>query len=129
MDNKEQSATAVAATVATELPQSETSGQNLASPLNDYPTSWRLAIVITSLCLGTFLMALDVNIIGVAVPTISSQFQSLEDVAWYGSAYLLTVTAFQPIMGFIFKYFRVRMTYLICIFIFESTSQFFDNLP
>ncbi|KAL9594373.1 MAG: hypothetical protein Q9219_007067 [cf. Caloplaca sp. 3 TL-2023] len=81
-----------------------------------------LAVVTISLCLGTFLVALDVNIIGVAVPRIATAFKSLDDVAWYGSGYLLTVTAFQPTMGVIYKYFDVRLTYITVIFIFEVGS-------
>jgi hypothetical protein len=38
----------------------------------EYLHSWRLAIVITSLFLGQFLMALDVNIINVAIPEITT---------------------------------------------------------
>lgn len=87
-----------------------------------YLTSWSLAIVTFSLCLGTFLVAVDVNIIGVAVPKISAVFGSLDDIAWYGSAYLLTITAFQPVTGFVYKYFNVRITYLCCIIIFEGKN-------
>lgn len=77
-------------------------------------------MVITSLYLGTFVMALDTNIIGVAVPKISAEFQALEDVAWYGSAYLLTVTAFQPAFGVMYKFFSVEGTYRVCIVVFEG---------
>ena len=87
---------------------------------NAYLKSWSLAIVTLSLCLGTFLVALDVNIIGVAVPKISAVFESLDDIAWYGSAYLLTLTAFQPTIGYVYKYFNVRATYLCSIFVFEG---------
>lgn len=83
-----------------------------------------LAVVTISLCLGTFLVALDVNIIGVAVPRIATAFKSLDDVAWYGSGYLLTVTAFQPLMGVIYKYFDVRVTYMAVIIIFEGKDPF-----
>lgn len=51
---------------------------------NNYLQSWRLAVVIGSLCLGIFLLALDMNIIGVAIPQITSDFNSLNDIAWYG---------------------------------------------
>ncbi|MCJ1422554.1 hypothetical protein MMC29_000434 [Sticta canariensis] len=85
-------------------------------------SSWRLAIVTFSLCLATFLLAIDVNMVSVAVPEISTVFHSLDDVAWYGAAYLLTVTAFQPVMGFFYKYFDVRITYLISILVFEAGS-------
>ncbi|EOD45022.1 putative efflux pump antibiotic resistance protein [Neofusicoccum parvum UCRNP2] len=84
-----------------------------------YLRSWRLAVVIASLCLGTFLVALDINIIGTAVPRITSDFDSLNDLAWYGSAYLLTVTALQPALGTVYKFFDVKATYLTSIVLFE----------
>ena len=90
------------------------------SPTDGYLTSWRLAVVTASLCLGTFLVALDVNIIGVALPKITSVFDSLDDVSWYGTAYLLTVTAFQPTMGFLYKSFNVRLVYFSNVLILEG---------
>lgn len=85
-----------------------------------YLSSWRLSIVIGSLCLGIFLLGLDMNIIGVAIPKITSDFKSLEDIAWYGSAYLLAITAFQPSFGNLYKYFDVKLVYLSSIAIFEG---------
>ena len=89
-----------------------------------YLKGWRLATVILSLYLGAFVMALDTNIINVALPKITSDFHSLEDVAWYGSAYLLTVTSFQPAFGNLYKFFDIENTYKTCIVIFESLSSF-----
>ena len=68
----------------------------------------------------TFVMALDTNIIGVAVPKTSSDLHALEAVAWYGSAYLLTITAFQQAFGNLYKFFSIENTYRICIVIFEG---------
>jgi hypothetical protein len=85
-----------------------------------YLHSWRLAVVITSLFFGQLLMALDVNIINVAIPEISTHFQALNDVAWYGSAYLLTITAFQPSFGTMYRLFNIDVTYKVCIIIFEG---------
>ncbi|KAL2815031.1 efflux pump antibiotic resistance protein [Aspergillus cavernicola] len=84
--------------------------------------SWRLGFVIASLCLGTFLVALDTTIISVAVPSIGTGFQAFEDVGWYGSAYLLTVTAFQPAFGSVYKTFNAKFTYLISVLVFECGS-------
>lgn len=95
----------------------------MQSQTSHYLTGWRLATVIFSLYLGAFVMALDTNIINVAVPRISSEFHALEDVAWYGSAYLLTVTAFQPAFGNLYKYFDIGNTYRICIVLFECQSS------
>lgn len=80
----------------------------------------RLFIVIGALCLGTFLFGLDLNIIGVAIPPITTEFRSLADVAWYGSAYMLTVTAFQPLFGNLNKFFNAKIVYMISLSIFEG---------
>lgn len=82
--------------------------------------AWQLIIVIGSLCLGIFLYGLDVNIVGVAIPRITTDFGSLDNVAWYGSAYLLTVTAFQPGLGSLYKYFNTKLVYMASLLIFEG---------
>ncbi|KAI0006869.1 MFS general substrate transporter [Xylariaceae sp. FL0662B] len=96
--------------------------QAVSAPKVEYLRSWRLAIVIGSLCLGIFLLGLDMNIIGVAIPRITTDFKSLGDIAWYGSAYLLTVTAFQPFFGNLYKYFTAKIVYLISLVLFEVGS-------
>ncbi|KAM0810188.1 putative Major facilitator superfamily (MFS) profile domain-containing protein [Seiridium cardinale] len=84
--------------------------------------SLRLFAVIGGLCLGTFLFGLDLNIIGVAIPPITTEFRSLADVAWYGSAYMLTVTAFQPLFGNLNKFFNPKVVYMISLSVFEVGS-------
>lgn len=41
---------------------------------------------------------------------------------WYGSSYLLTTTALQPMYGAIYKLFNVKLVYLGAVFIFEVGS-------
>ncbi|KAK2593319.1 hypothetical protein QQS21_008962 [Conoideocrella luteorostrata] len=80
----------------------QTTQTHVAPEIEQHPPkqlAWKLPIVIVSLCLAIFLLGLDMNIIGVAVPHITTDFRSLSDIAWYGSAYLLTITAFQPFFG------------------------------
>jgi hypothetical protein len=52
----------------------------------EYPTGLKLNLVSLALCLSVFLMALDNTIIATAIPKITDQFHSLDDVGWYGSA-------------------------------------------
>ena len=89
-------------------------------PEEQYPSSWRLAVIIASLCFGTLLIALDNTILTVAIPRITTVFNSLNDVGWYGSAYLLSITALQPTFGNFYKYFDVKIIYLVSIFIFKG---------
>ncbi|KAH8649754.1 major facilitator superfamily domain-containing protein [Tricladium varicosporioides] len=94
--------------------------ENIAA--SRYVHGWKLFIIISSLCLGTFLVALDVSIIGVAIPRITTDFHTLNDISWYGSAYLLGVTALQPSFGVLYKLFDVKVVYLISIVVFEVGS-------
>lgn len=94
-----------------------------AEPIDkQYPTGWKFALVITSLVCGILLVAIDNTIIAVAIPKISTDFKALDDVGWYGSAYLLTETALQPTLGNFYKYFGVKMLYLISMVIFEGND-------
>lgn len=83
-------------------------------------SGWRLGVVIACLYFGSFLMALDTNIVNVAVPRISTDFHALQDVAWYGTAYLVALTALQPIWGSFYKFFRTDVVYRISIVVFEG---------
>lgn len=81
-----------------------------------------LAILTTGLCLTTFVIALDNTIIATAIPKITTVFNSLGDVGWYGSAYLLTTCSLQPSFGKVYTYFDVKWTYLLALLIFEAGS-------
>lgn len=83
---------------------------------------WKLALIISSLGFAVFLLGLDVNIVGVAIPKITTEFKSLGDVGWYASAYLLSITAFQPLFGNLFKFFNAKFVYVASIALFEAGS-------
>ncbi|KLU91665.1 major facilitator superfamily transporter [Magnaporthiopsis poae ATCC 64411] len=87
-----------------------------------YPKGIKLAVITIALCLAVFLMALDNAIITTAIPRITDQFHSLEDVGWYGSAYLLTTAALQLLFGKFYTFFSIKWIYLIAIGLFELGS-------
>ncbi|EAW07570.1 MDR family MFS transporter [Aspergillus clavatus NRRL 1] len=93
-----------------------------AEPEQEYPPLSKVVVIILGLYLAVFLVALDQTIIGVAIPKITDQFKSIEDIAWYGSAYFLTSTALQPSYGRIYKIFSVKWGFLIAVLIFEIGS-------
>ncbi|POR35183.1 Putative HC-toxin efflux carrier TOXA [Tolypocladium paradoxum] len=96
--------------------------QEHGSAAPDYPHGLKLTLIITALCLAVFLVALDQTIIAPALGAITAQFQSVKDIGWYGSAYLLTTTALQPMYGAVYKLFNVKLVYLGAVFIFEIGS-------
>ncbi|KAJ7506284.1 MFS transporter [Mycena galericulata] len=61
----------------------------------EYPTGLKLGFITFALGLSVFLVALDNTIIATAIPKITDQFKSLDDVGWYGSAYIGAITIFE----------------------------------
>lgn len=80
-----------------------------------YPGTLKVVLIVTSLLVTVFLVALDQTIIGTAIPKITDQFHSVEDVGWYGSAYFLTSTALQPTYGRIYKIFDVSNRHVVLL--------------
>jgi MFS family permease len=87
-----------------------------------YLGGFKLAAILTALCLANFLVALDTTILSTAIPAISDEFRSLPDVGWYISSYLLTNCAFQLLYGKLYTLFDVKMTFLAAMIIFEIGS-------
>lgn len=52
---------------------------------SEYPAGLKLFLIIVALCLAVFLMCLDNTIIATAIPKITDQFNSLDDIGWYAS--------------------------------------------
>jgi MFS family permease len=64
----------------------------------------------------------DTTIISTAIPAISDQFNTTQDIGWYGSAYFLTMCAFQIFWGRLYTFYDLKTTYIIAIAIFELGS-------
>ncbi|KAK0739313.1 major facilitator superfamily domain-containing protein [Apiosordaria backusii] len=97
-------------------------GTSSSVPPTEYPRGWTFACIIIALVLSIFLVSLDMTIVATAIPKITDEFNGLEDVAWYGAAFFMTVGGFQSSWGKVFKYFPLKISYLIAIFIFELGS-------
>ncbi|KAL8641656.1 MAG: hypothetical protein Q9228_001558 [Teloschistes exilis] len=108
--------------VIEETPVEEAAALDKLSEEPEYPSGAKLAIITLALCLSVLLMALDNTIIATAIPKITDHFNSLDDVGWYGSAYLLTTCAFQLLFGKFLTFFSIKWVYLIAIGIFELGS-------
>ncbi|KAF4969962.1 hypothetical protein FSARC_2915 [Fusarium sarcochroum] len=81
-----------------------------------------LVFMTLSLMVGIFMIALDNSIISTAIPKITSKFDSLGDVAWYGSAYLLTQMSFMPVFGKVYTFFNLKWVFLASTVLFEAGS-------
>jgi MFS family permease len=93
------------------------------------PRSIRFWLIILCNFLALFLVALDRTIIAVAVPRITDEFHSLNDIGWYGSSYMLTTACAQLLFGRIYKFYDMKWTFLLSVIIFEIGSAICGAAP
>jgi MFS family permease len=113
-----------------------------------YPKGIQFVMLMASFYLGVFMVSLvrrihfqgcsrnafkkettfwlaqqDKLIVSTAIPQITNDFKSPDDIGWYGTAYLLTNAAFQLLFGKLYKFVPIKATFLgsILVFVVGST--------
>jgi MFS family permease len=94
-----------------------------------YPTGLTLVLIFVSLCTTTFLVALDGTIIATAIPTITAQFNSLDQVSWYNASYLLATCCFQLPFGRAYTLLNMKWVYVFSIVVFMVGSLVCATAP
>ncbi|KAJ7234191.1 major facilitator superfamily domain-containing protein [Mycena haematopus] len=85
------------------------------APENDFPHGFKLVILMIALSLSVFLVALDNTIIATAIPKITDQFKSLDDVGW-------AISATQLLFGKFYTFLPIKSVFLSSISLFELGS-------
>ncbi|KAF4912758.1 Efflux pump roqT [Colletotrichum viniferum] len=109
--------------------QSKTSGSQSDVPnasekkaaTGDLP-EWKAFLIWLAISFGVLCTFLDEGIIATAIPRITDDFGSLKDVGWYGSAYQMTLCAFQLVFGRMYNQFNIKIVFLASLGIFEVGS-------
>jgi EmrB/QacA subfamily drug resistance transporter len=97
-----------------------------------YLTHRQILVVLAGLMAGMFLAALDMSIVGTALPRIVSDLGGLNHLSWVVTAYLLTSTASTPLWGKVSDLYGRRPTFqaAIAVFVLGSlVSALADTMP
>jgi EmrB/QacA subfamily drug resistance transporter len=89
---------------------------------HSYLSHRQILVVLTGLMAGMFLAALDMSIVGTALPRIVSDLGGLNHLSWVVTAYLLTSTASTPLWGKISDLYGRRPTFQAAIVVFVAGS-------
>jgi EmrB/QacA subfamily drug resistance transporter len=78
---------------------------------------------LIAVCLGTFMLLLDITIVNVALPDIQHALNStFSDLQWIVDAYALTLAAFLLTAGSLADMYGRRLLYLVGLVIFTGSS-------
>ncbi|KAJ5247045.1 hypothetical protein N7468_002028 [Penicillium chermesinum] len=103
--------------------------QTVTTESTKYPPMAKILLIMLSLYVSMFLIALDRLIIATATPKITDEFHSLNDIGWYGSAFMLTSAASQLIYGRIYTFYPAKWVFLCSVLIFEVGSAVCGAAP
>jgi EmrB/QacA subfamily drug resistance transporter len=79
---------------------------------------------LVAVCLGTFMLLIDITIVNVALPDIqTSLHSSFSDLQWVVDAYALTLAAFLLTAGSLADMYGRRLMYLVGLVIFTAASM------
>ncbi|KAK0312568.1 hypothetical protein LTR01_002227 [Friedmanniomyces endolithicus] len=119
-----------------------------------FPPFRQRVIVMVAILLAVFLIALDRTIIATAIPKITDEFHSLNDIGWYvhnislnldsstdtpantrlvndryGSAFMLTTCGFQLLLGRVYTFYSPKYVFMLMILVFELGSAVCGSAP
>lgn len=77
----------------------------------------RLLFVTIALMISAFFGELDRALLVTAIPMITTEFQSLDQAAWYQASHDLARLAFLPIFGRVYTLFPLKLTYCASILV------------
>ncbi|PYH94687.1 MFS general substrate transporter [Aspergillus ellipticus CBS 707.79] len=94
-----------------------------------YPSLAKVVLIMIALYASVFLIFLDKLIVTAAIPRITDEFNSLGDIGWYGSAFMLTAAASQLVYGRIYTFYPAKWVLLASITLFEIGSAVCGAAP
>ncbi|RMZ87646.1 hypothetical protein DV736_g5124, partial [Chaetothyriales sp. CBS 134916] len=95
----------------------------------EYPTGFRLFVIVAALFTAMFLLALDLTILATAIPKITDEFHHLDHISWYASVFFLTLGGFQSLWGRLYKFFPLKTSFICSILLFELGSLILAVAP
>lgn len=71
----------------------------------------------------------DRTIIATAIPKMTDDFHSLNDIGWYGSAFMLTSCCFQLLIGRVYTFHSPKTVFISMVVLFEIGSAICGAAP
>ncbi|ETS73840.1 hypothetical protein PFICI_14786 [Pestalotiopsis fici W106-1] len=107
----------------------ETDCENEIKQSDQYPPLRTVGLIMVALYLAMFLVALDRIIISTAIPTITDEFNSIQDIGWYGGAYVLSGCVTQLLFGRLYMFYDNKVVFLSAVMLFEIGSAVCGAAP
>ncbi|KAI1179865.1 drug resistance transporter [Nemania sp. FL0916] len=92
------------------------------SPQTEYLEGWRLRVLTAGLCLGVFLVNLEISIVSTSLVSITNDLKHFSQASWVVTAYLLSYTSFMVILAKLSDVVGRKSIVLFCLATFTVFS-------
>ncbi|WPH03603.1 Hypothetical protein R9X50_00648600 [Acrodontium crateriforme] len=89
----------------------------------------QILLPLVALLVAIFLVSLDRTIISTAIPVITNEFHSQNDIGWYGSAFFLTGACGQFLVGKVYTFCTPKYVFLSNVLLFMGASALCGAAP
>ena len=98
-------------------PQETFEVEDSNNPIDEivYPTGLKLWLALSSLLMVSMTKGIDLTIVAVAVPSLTDEFKTVEDIGWYSAAGGITLSAFVFFFGKVYTVFSLKPVFLGCV--------------
>lgn len=107
-----------------QLPPTTSPGQT-----TPHVTGVKLWLIIGSLYVMVFCIAMDKTLLAIALGHITTEFETVRDVGWYVSSYLLTLATTQMLYGSLYRHFNAKWVYISAVAVFEAGNVIAGAAP
>lgn len=93
----------------------------------EYPRGTQLYAIVCTLILLNIVGGLDVTIVAIAIPALTNEFHTIDDIGWYATALRLTMCSFTFLFGKAYTLFNIKpilMTSLVVVSAGLAVSTF-----
>ncbi|KAL6689755.1 MFS general substrate transporter [Trichoderma pleuroticola] len=87
-----------------------------------YPRGIPLFLNLLSIILATIMCGYDANCVTTIIPVVTDRFNSLNDVGWYGAAFLLASASSQLFCGKLYFFHPAKIVFSTVVFTFAVGS-------
>ncbi|WQF87717.1 Putative major facilitator superfamily, MFS transporter superfamily [Colletotrichum destructivum] len=94
-----------------------------------YPKGIQLGLIVFALFCAVFIVAVSQTVLATAIPTITSVFNSSDDIAWYSTGEQITAVALQLPFGQAYSLFNNKWTFLASMVIYLAGSAVCGSAP
>ncbi|KAJ0283150.1 hypothetical protein COL940_004743 [Colletotrichum noveboracense] len=96
---------------------------------SQYPSGLQFALIIFSLFISVFIVAVSQTVLATAIPTITSAFNSFDDIAWYSTGEQITAVAMQLPFGRAYTLANNKWIFLVSVIIYLAGSAICGFAP